>query len=34
MGDFVMGKGTAFAAAGATVLIMLLNVVLIRQMLP
>jgi hypothetical protein len=29
-----MGKGTAFAAAGATVLIMLLNVVLIRQMLP
>jgi manganese transport protein len=34
MGDFVMGKGTAFAAVAATALIVLLNVVLIRQMLP
>jgi manganese transport protein len=29
MGDFVMGKGTAFAALAATALIVLLNVVLI-----
>jgi manganese transport protein len=33
MGDFVMGKATAFAAVVATVLIVLLNVVLITQML-
>jgi len=33
MGDFVTGKGTAFAAIAATVLIVLLNIVLIRQML-
>jgi manganese transport protein len=34
MGDFVMRKGKAFAAVVATALIVLLNVVLIRQMLP
>jgi manganese transport protein len=34
MGDFVMRKRTAFAAAAATVLIVALNLVLIRQMLP
>jgi manganese transport protein len=33
MGDFVMGKATAFAAGVATVLIVLLNVVLIGQLL-
>ncbi|HMI47130.1 MAG TPA: Nramp family divalent metal transporter [Gemmatimonadaceae bacterium] len=33
MGDFVTGKRTAFAAIAATVLIVLLNIVLIRQML-
>jgi manganese transport protein len=33
MGDFVTGKGTAFAAIAATVLIVLLNIVLIREML-
>jgi manganese transport protein len=33
MGDFVTGGGTAFAAIAATVLIVFLNVVLIRQML-
>jgi manganese transport protein len=33
MGDFVMGKGTAFAGIAATALIVLLNLVLIRQML-
>jgi manganese transport protein len=33
MGDFVMGKRTAFAAIAATVLIVLLNLVLIGQML-
>jgi manganese transport protein len=33
MGDFVMGKGTAFAGIAATALIVLLNIVLIRQML-
>ena len=33
MGDFVTGKGTAFAAIAATALIVLLNIVLIRQML-
>ena len=33
MGDFVTGCKTAFAAIAATVLIMLLNVVLIREML-
>jgi manganese transport protein len=32
MGDFVMGKGTVIAAAAATVLIVLLNIVLIGQM--
>src|SRR6202034_2311582 len=32
MGDFVMGRRTAFAAMAATALIVLLNVVLIRQM--
>jgi len=32
MGDFVTGKRTAFAAIAATVLIVLLNIVLIRQM--
>ncbi|MDB5905862.1 MAG: metal ion transporter, metal ion family protein [Betaproteobacteria bacterium] len=34
MGDFVTGKATAVVAVAATVLIVLLNVVLIRQMLP
>jgi manganese transport protein len=34
MGDFVMSKGTAFAAVAATALIVLLNVVLIRQVFP
>jgi manganese transport protein len=34
MGDFVTGKGTAFAAVAATVLIVLLNAVLIRQVFP
>jgi manganese transport protein len=34
MGDFLMSKGVAFAAVVATVLIVLLNIVLIRQMLP
>jgi len=33
MGDFVTGKGTAFAAIAATALIVLLNAVLIRQVL-
>jgi manganese transport protein len=33
MGDFATGKGTAFAAVAATALIVLLNVVLIRQAL-
>jgi hypothetical protein len=33
MGKFVAGNSTAFAAIAATVLIVLLNVVLIRQML-
>jgi len=33
MGDFVTGKGTALAAIAATVLIVLLNMVLIRQLL-
>jgi len=33
MGDFVTGKGTAFVAIAATVLIVLLNRVLIGQML-
>ena len=33
MGDFVMGKVTAFTAVLTTVLVVLLNVVLIRQML-
>jgi hypothetical protein len=33
MGNFVTGKGTAFAAVAATALIVLLNVVLIRQAL-
>ena len=33
MGDFVTGNRTAFAAIAATVLIVLLNIVLIRQML-
>jgi manganese transport protein len=33
MGDFVAGKGTALAAIVTTVLIVLLNVVLIREML-
>jgi manganese transport protein len=33
MGDFVTGKRTAFAAIAATALIVLLNIVLIRQML-
>jgi manganese transport protein len=33
MGDFTTGKGTAFAAIAATVLILFLNVVLIAQML-
>jgi manganese transport protein len=33
MGDLVTGKRTAFAAIAATVLIVLLNIVLIRQML-
>jgi manganese transport protein len=33
MGDFATGKRTAFAAIAATVLIVLLNIVLIRQML-
>ena len=33
MGDFVTGKGTVFAGIAATVLIVLLNMVLIRQML-
>jgi manganese transport protein len=33
MGDFVTGKATAFAAVVATVLIVLMNVVLIRQVL-
>jgi manganese transport protein len=33
MGDFVMGKGTAYAGIAATALIVLLNIVLIRQML-
>jgi manganese transport protein len=32
MGDFVTGKRTAFAAIAATVLIVLLNIVLIRQL--
>jgi manganese transport protein len=32
MGDFATGKRTAFAAIAATVLIVLLNIVLIRQM--
>src|SRR3981081_4336145 len=34
MGDFVTGKGTAVAAIAATVLIVLLNAVLIRQVFP
>jgi manganese transport protein len=34
MGNFVMDRRTAFAAVAATVLIVLLNVVLIRLMLP
>jgi manganese transport protein len=34
MGDFVMRKGTALVATTATVLIVILNLVLIRQMLP
>jgi manganese transport protein len=34
MGDFVTRKGTASAAVIATVLVVMLNVVLIRQMLP
>jgi manganese transport protein len=33
MGDFVIGKGTAYAAIAATVLIVLLNIVLIGQTL-
>src|ERR1700682_4360676 len=33
MGEFVTGKGTVFAGIAATVLIVLLNIVLIRQML-
>jgi manganese transport protein len=33
MGDFVTGKRTAFAAIAATILIVLLNIVLIRQVL-
>jgi manganese transport protein len=33
MGNFVTGKGTAFAAVLTTVLVVLLNVVLIREML-
>jgi manganese transport protein len=33
MGNFVMGRGTAFAAVLATVLIVLLNLVLISQLL-
>jgi manganese transport protein len=33
MGDFVTGKATAIAAVLTTVLVVLLNVVLIRQML-
>jgi manganese transport protein len=33
MGDFVAGKGTALAAIVTTVLVVLLNVVLIREML-
>jgi manganese transport protein len=32
MGDFVTGKRTAFVAIAATVLIVLLNIVLIRQL--
>jgi Mn2+/Fe2+ NRAMP family transporter len=33
MGDFVTGKGTALAAIAATALVVVLNIVLIRQML-
>jgi hypothetical protein len=33
MGDFVTGNRTAFGAIAATALIILLNIVLIRQML-
>jgi manganese transport protein len=33
MGDFVMGRGTAFAAIAATVLIVSLNAVLIARAL-
>jgi manganese transport protein len=33
MGEFVTGKGTAFAGIAATVVIVLLNMMLIRQML-
>jgi hypothetical protein len=33
MGDFVTGNRTAFAAIAATLLIVVLNIVLIRQML-
>ena len=33
MGDFAMGKRTAFAAIAATALIVFLNIVLIKQML-
>ena len=33
MGDFVTGKGTAFAGIAAAVLVVILNIVLIRQML-
>jgi hypothetical protein len=33
MGNFATGKGTAFTAVAATALIVLLNVVLIKQAL-
>jgi manganese transport protein len=34
MGNFVTGKGTVFAAALTTVMVVLLNIVLIRQLFP
>jgi Mn2+/Fe2+ NRAMP family transporter len=33
MGDFVTDKGTAFAGIAAAALVVILNIVLIRQML-
>ena len=33
MGDFVMGKGAALVATTATILIVILNLMLIKQML-